>query len=85
MSRTNPTINHVFWILNLSRDLQNSNRIMIFPLNVSSKHIDYIGKKNVVKMPVLETLILWELGFREINKVKNGNREKECVSGKAMT
>lgn len=45
MSRTNPIINHVFWILSLSLYLQNNNRIMIFPLNVSSKLIDYIGKK----------------------------------------
>lgn len=45
MNRTNPTINHVFCIMNLSRDLQNNNRIMIFPLNLSSKLIDYIGKK----------------------------------------
>lgn len=36
-------------------------------------------------MAVLETLILWGLGFRERNKVKDGKREKECVSGKAMT
>lgn len=45
MSRTNPTINHIFWILSLSSDLQNNNRIMIFPLNASSKLVNDNGTK----------------------------------------